>query len=1077
MSTTMMNIPVSKTKIIPPRRRAELLARKRLLDMLFEALDKKLVLVSAPAGYGKTSLLIDLVKQSEYKCCWLSLDELDREPQRFIAYLISSIGERYPGFGRQTTAMMSGITSLDGEMERLAVTLVNEAFDLINEHFILILDDFHIMEGVQPIHNLLNRFIQLVDDNCHVIISSRTLTTLSDLPLMVAREQVSGLSFSDLAFQMEEIQALLLQNNKVHISDEDARKLIDETEGWITGLQFSGSNFIRRENSMPVTKTGVDLFDFLGQQVVDRQKPELQKFLLRTSLMDEFDASLCESVLSPLYARKQDWDRLIKAILQNNLFALPVGADGRSLRYHHLFRDYLRTRFEAEHADEILPILTRLSDAYEEMGEWEKAHYIIRQLDDMDALAGTVERASYFMLQRSLPTIEGWIGELPPSIIKKHPGVISVGGTIKLIKGGLREGVKQLDQAVKLFRASKNNSGLAIALTRRSAGYRYLGEYSTSIRDADEAIQLTEDDDDLQAYYAEALHVKGLSLYRFGQTRQALEFFERSSEVLVRLNDKIHIPTLLLETGMAFQTLGRYQQASHVYEKALKIWRQDGNIWSQTGLLNNMGNMYHQAGEYERAANAYEEGLLCARRSRNTRGEALISIGLGDLYAELHDFGIASQSYEHADKLLRERQDLFLMFSLLLGRANLALLKGDIPTATGLINEMTKVVKPGQSHYENGQLSLARGKLYLCEGVFSSAIRALKNAVSHFEQDGRALENDIARVWLVAAYHSGKKRDLAVGQIREITNERSGLEHVALVAMAQSRAWLKGLEKDREIGRLMRDLFARSEQITSKFPSVRREIHRHARAVQMPAPRLFIRAFGNSSVTIGGKVLSISDWQTQSVRDLFFFFLAQSRPMTKEQVAQTLWPELDEPAKIKLRFKNEMYRLRRAVGQDVIRFENTLYSFNHNLDYEYDVDAFESYLSKAKSREIAEEQIEFYQRAVDLVQGMYLKDIYFDWVMPDRERLNHMYLSALLILAELYQKQALLDESLTICQRAIEYEPAHEAAYRLMMQIYFRRGDRSAVMRTYQACVDVLKEFLSLTPSMETENLYRKLIS
>ena len=124
------------------------------------------------------------------------------------------------------------------------------------------------------------------------------------------------------------------------------------------------------------------------------------------------------------------------------------------------------------------------------------------------------------------------------------------------------------------------------------------------------------------------------------------------------------------------------------------------------------------------------------------------------------------------------------------------------------------------------------------------------------------------------------------------------------------------------------------------MPAIRRHLHRTAHIVQIPNPHLIIRAFGKASVSVGGKLLTLSDWQTQSVRDLFFFFLTSEKPLTREQIGLVLWPDLDEPQKIKLRFKNDIYRLRRAVGQEVITYEDVLYSFNRSLDFEYDDEAF-----------------------------------------------------------------------------------------------------------------------------------------
>lgn len=1061
-----LSIPISKTKIIVPNRRDELLSRPRLLESLKGLLDNKLILLSAPAGYGKTSLLIDLAHHVKLPVCWLSLDLLDRDPQRFIAYLIASLAERFPGVGEMSRLQLNQLRSMEQDAEALLVTLTNELYEKTENDFLLIIDDYHLVDDVPVISALLNRFLELVLENCHVVLSSRTLPALDDVTLMVAREQVAGLSQDELAFVPREVQALYAQNFHQHLSEDTASQIVEQTRGWITGMLLSNLSGGTRIS-------GVNTFAYLGNQVLDQQPEYVREFLLRTSLPEEFNAEFCEIVLSPLHSGPQNWSELMGLILEKNLFVLPL-EDGRWLRYHPLFREFLQTRLKRERPQEVQPILERMVKAYEKAGEWEKAYFTCRQLNDIDALAGVIERAGIPMLLSALVTLEGWINSLPPAIVRSRPGLISLRGPILAMKGNLSESKELLDKAVDIYRKEDNIPGLIVALIRRANTLRLSGDYSASLDDVNEALRLSEMESAFQIFYAESLRLKGLNHYRLGESKQAVESLEHSLSLFIALKETARIPTLLMETGMVHAAIGDIETAKRSYHEALSIKKTEGDLYAQSEIMNNLGVLYHQLGEYELASEMFENGLACARKSRNQRAESLILTGLGDLYGEVEEFEVALEAYQQAEVVASGLQGFFISNYLIVARAGLALSQGDIEKAGQIIKTFRKKMKASQSAYERGLWNLIEGRFHILKVEPRKAIPLLKECRAFFTQDGRDTETLWSVIWLAAAYEQMGQRNEARAEIQSLLSASAAPNHALLVTIRQAGPCLKDMQTDVQIGRLLGGFLEKSQRLSMKLPSIRRTLRRYAHSIQMPPASLTIRAFGRPEVSVNGRVITMSDWRTQSVRDLFFFFLLRQDMVTKEQVGANLWPETDDPQMLKARFKNEIYRLRRAAGKNVIVFEEEYYCFNRALDYEYDVEAFDSHVLRAHKSEDKNDRIAHLQKAVDLVHGPFLMEVDGLWAAPERERLDQSHNLVLEELAQLYLDTNQLDRCLLICQTALEKDRFREAIYQLEMRAYAALGDRASIARRYQACKAALDE-LGLTLSDETELTYREL--
>ena len=1065
------SIPISKTKIIVPRRRSEILTRPRLLESMQSLLTNKLVLLSAPAGYGKTSLLIDLAQNVDMKVCWLALDTLDRNPQRFIAYLIASLVERFPDIGDVSKSLLSQLTSIEKDSEALLVALTNELYERVEDDYLIILDDYHLLDEGPVISSLLNRFLQLVDENCHVLISSRTLPDLDDVTLMVAREQVAGLSHAELAFIPREVQALYAQNQHQHLSDEMAREIVERTGGWITGMVLSNLSDLR--------VSGVDTFSYLGHQVLDQQPEHIRKFLLWTSLPEEFSTDFCEHVLAPLYASSgpQSWLPLMGWLLEKNLFVLPLGEDGRWLRYHPLFREFLQKRLKVEHPESIKLILEGMVKYYELANEWEKAYDTCKQLNNIEALTEVIEHSGTIMLQSALVTLEDWLNAIPPAIVSKRPGLISLLGTINALRGNFERSRQLLDKAVAIYRQAHNTVGITLALTRRANTLRLSGNYNESMHDVEEALRLVESDSAYQTDYAEALRLKGINYFYLGESLQAVQAFEHSLSIYSSLNETSRIPEILMDTGLAYRTIGDIESAKRAYLEALKIHKANDNRYRQAETLNNLGTLYRLIGEYELSSEAFENGLTCARQSHNKWAESALLAGLGDLYCEVEEYDAATKAFSQSEVLAEQSSGSFILNYLVFARGNMELLRGNLEGAEQILQLSKNKMLGNPSLYEHGLWNLLGGRLHLFRNNPKEAIVCFQDCKSSFIQGGRKFESTWSIIWLSAAYDRAGQHEKAKEEIKEILKSTIAPSHSLLVTLSQASPFLTYLKNESQFGPTLRTLIDKAKTLKEKLPTIRRVLRRHAQSIQIPDARLIVRAFGHPEVICRGRAVNMSDWRTQSVRDLFFYFLYKQEAVTREQVGEALWPEISDPQSLKKRFKNEIYRLRRAVGKDVIVFDDEFYRFNRTLDYEYDVEAFDTYLRSAKSTTDIDEKITWQQKAINLVRGPYLLDVDATWTSYEQARLADRYMIALEELARSYLSVNQLEKCISVCQSGIKLDQCNEVLYILSMRAYAILGDRAAIARIYQMCKSALQIELGLAPSSETDTVFMELTS
>ena len=654
--------PLLETKLYIPGRHPGLLSRPRLVERLNQGAQRKLTLVSAPAGSGKSTLVAEWVAASRRAAAWISLDPGDNNPALFWTYVVTALRTARPDVGESALSWLS--SARPPATEWILTSLINE-ITANDQHVALILDDYHVIDA-EPIHRAVAFLLEHLPPRMHLVIATR-----SDPPLPLARLRGRGelteLRAIDLRFTPEEAAAFLNEAMGLGLSAADVAVLEARTEGWIVSLQLAALSMQGREDLPGFIRTfaGDDRYivDYLVDEVLQRQPDRVRTFLLQTSVLDRLSAPLCDALTG-----RDDGRGMLEALERDNLFVVPLDDKRHWFRYHHLFADVLRARALAEQPRQV-PVLHQQASAwYERHGLPSDAVRHALAAEDFGRAADLLERTGRAMLTTTQDAFLDWLKALPYEVIRARP-VLSVYYALALLPGDLETAEARLrDAEGVLDQASARPEAAAVEMVIvDDEGFRSLpgsmaivraylagasGDVPETVHYARQALGLLPEGDALWRGAAGAL--LGLAHWTSGDLEEAYQAFAEGQASLRNTGD------ITLEMIGAFvlanirTAQGRLRDAARLYEGALdQAARQGGPVPpTAADLYVGLSELCHEHNDLDAAAHYLrssqelgEHGGLQENRYRWYVGMARIAEAQGDLDRALELLNEAQQLY------------------------------------------------------------------------------------------------------------------------------------------------------------------------------------------------------------------------------------------------------------------------------------------------------------------------------------------------------------------------------------------------------------------------------------------------
>jgi len=1046
---------VATSKFAVPRRRPDIVRRPRLNALIDRAIGGKGILIAAPAGYGKTTLVVDWLQTSDFAAAWVSLDTWDAELPAFARALAASLRLRFD------VDVPLGDERF-WQPRTISTVLVNVVADR-DDYVVLVLDDLHTVEASEEVMETVGYLLERAPENLHIVITSRTRPPVPSLPRLLARREVATIGAADLAFTTREVRELLASLGRA-VSEDEAEALYERTEGWAAAL-ILGAESPPEVAAGPRLAAGLSLADYAHGEALASVPDHLRRFLRDVCLLPVWTPALCDDV-----RRRRDSETMLREAAARVLFVTQHADDPPSYRCHHLMRSLLMQQFRADDPAAFPAAGRDAADTLQRFGMLNEAVELLFELEEWDAAADTlVEIAPRLIRQGQARGLAEWIDRLPPDVRSHRPALIVWRARSAHKLKEFDDALRLIEEALRFLRQEKDTRGIVQALFVRGETQRMKGYNDLALTTFNEARALLEasGEEDLQLA-GDALRNIGTTHTLAGDLDAAIDELEEARRLLEQVGDLQGIGITCSSLAQCYSRRGEPHQALGALQRAQSAFERAGNSFDLGVTLNNTGMVYYELGEFGQALQVYERGLRLVRGTGDVMNEAFMMAGIAETYRCTGRFDESLAMYQAVQPLAAGLQVAFLTAEVAEGLALTRLGLGQGEEAAQIARSVAP--KPSDGPARNAQHGLVLAQIALERGDTSAALKAVERAWKLLEPADDRHQLAVAAFLRARALFDGHQPRKAMAELERVAVlcERLGYRRF-LRPYAQPAKEMVQYALVRHIAEaLLADL-------TDAQGARRRAESDHQIAVapdMLPAVRSF--AFGRGSVLVGERQVSDLEWRSEKSKEMFFFLISRREAASKEQIFAALWPDLPE-SKCNSNFHSSLYRLRRALFHEcVVRDAEGGYTLNPRGVFTSDVDAFNAAMLEADVIRGEDARAAKLEEAVALYKGPFLSTAYSEWAEPIRRELEERYIEALNELAARKLRAGAFEEALVLFKSLESVDPYSEAASFGVMRCHVALNDGAAAARHYRRFRQLLRDELDEEPSERLTALYRE---